>query len=98
MNEREEKSDTCYLLIGGADGALDVTLLAAEGKVAALKIAPKTGFGGMIWLIIAQMLIGVPLEKTALDERIYKMIRSGLIPEELELEPLVKTLIKLGKT
>ncbi len=52
----------------------------------------------MIWQVVAQMLIDAPLEPTALNERISKMLKSGLIPEELELEPLVKTLVKLGKT
>ncbi len=98
MSETEERTDTCYLLIGGSDGALDVTLRAADGKIAALKIESKTGFGGMIWQVVAQMLIDAPLEPTALNERISKMLKSGLIPEELELEPLVKTLVKLGKT
>ena len=92
------KRTTCYLLVGGSDGALDVTLRAAEGRVAALKIESQTGFGGMIWQVIAQMLIDAPLEPTALNDRIAKMLKSGLIPEELELEPLIKTLVKLGKT
>lgn len=94
----QARTETCYLLVGGADGALDVTLRAAEGKVAALKIESKTGFGGMIWQVVAQMLIDAPLETTALNERIAKMLKSGLIPEELELEPLVKTLVRLGNT
>ncbi len=94
----EFKTATCFLLVGGADGALDVTLRAADGKIAALKIESKTGFGGMIWRIVAQMLLDAPLTTEALNERIAKMSKSGLIPEELELDPLVKTLVRLGET
>lgn len=94
----EAKTATCFLLIGGADGALDVTLRAADGKIAALQLESKTGFGGMIWQVVAQMLLDAPLTTEALNARIAKMSKSGLIPEELELEPLVKTLVRLGKT
>ncbi len=93
----EFKTATCFLLVGGADGALDVTLRAADGKIATLKIESKTGFGGMIWRIVAQMLLDAPLTTEALNERIAKMSKSGLIPEELELDPLVKTLVRLGE-
>ena len=77
---------------------MDVTLRAADGKIAALKIESKTGFGGVIWRVVAQMLMDAPLEEGALKQRIAKLSESGLIPEELELEPLTKTLIRLGRT
>ncbi|MBI4786400.1 MAG: hypothetical protein HY782_05070 [Chloroflexi bacterium] len=93
----ELKTTTCYLLVGGADGALDVALRASDGKIAELSIASKSGFGGMIWQIVAQMLTGAPLETDALNERIARMAKSGLLPEELNLDPLVKTLVKLGR-
>ena len=96
MSTPEERTDTCYLLVGGSDGVLNVTLRADDGKVAALQIESKTGFGGMIWRVVAQMLIDAPLTTEALNERIAKMIKSGLIPEELELSPLVKLLVRLG--
>lgn len=98
MSAQEERTDTCYLLVGGADGALGIKLRAADGKVAALDIESTTGFGGMIWRVVAQMLLDAPLTAEALNERISKMSRSGLIPEELELEPLVRTLVRLGNT
>ena len=98
MSTPEERTDTCYLLVGGSDGALNVTLRAAGGKVAALEIESKTGFGGMLWRVVAQMLIDAPLTTEALNERVAKMTRAGLIPEELELEPLVKTLVRLGNS
>lgn len=51
----------------------------------------------MIWQVVAQMLMDAPLEAEPLNERIARMTESGLLPEELNLDPLVKTLIKLGK-
>ena len=93
----ELKTTTCYLLIGGADGALHVGLRASDGKIAELSIASKTGFGGMIWQVVAQMLKDAPLETEALNERIARMAKSGLLPEELNLDPLVRTLVKLGR-
>ncbi len=91
------KTATCYLLVGGADGALDVALRASEGRIAELSIASHSGFGGMIWGVVAQMLSDAPLQIEALNERIMRMAQSGLLPEELNLDPLVKTLIRLGK-
>ncbi len=91
------KTATCYLLVGGADGALDVALRASEGRIAELIIASRSGFGGMIWGVVAQMLSDAPLQIEALNERITRMAQSGLLPEELNLDPLVKTLIRLGK-
>ncbi len=93
----EIKHETCYLLVGGADGALDVALRADEGRIAELIIHAKTGFGGMIWKMVAQMLGGAPLAEAELRERIERMRRSGLLPDELNLEPLVSTLIRMGK-
>ncbi len=90
------KTATCYLLVGGADGALDVALRANAGRIAELSIASRSGFGGMIWQVVAQMLSDAPLEADALNERIARMGQSGLLPEELNLTPLVKMLIRLG--
>ncbi len=87
---------TCYLLVGGADGALDVSLQARDGRIDQLSIVAPSGFGGMIWHVVAQMLVDAPLEREALRARITRMTESGLLPEELNLEPLVKTLVKLG--
>ncbi len=93
----ETKHETCYLLLGGADGALNLTLRADEGRIVALTIESKSGFGGMIWQIISQMLTGAPVVKEELQARIERMHRSGLLPDELNLEPLVSTLIRMGK-
>ncbi|MDE3091081.1 MAG: hypothetical protein KGJ80_17035 [Chloroflexota bacterium] len=93
----EFKSATCYLLLGGADGALDVTLRSEEGKIAELNIQSKSGFGGMVWELLAKMLVGAPLEKTALNQRITQMTATGLLPNELNLHPLVNALVNLGK-
>ncbi len=91
------KTATCYLLVGGADGALDVSLDASNGRIVELDLNAPSGFGGMIWRIVAQMLGDAPLEAEALNERIARMTKSGLLPEELNLDPLVRTLVKLGK-
>ncbi len=94
MMSSDLKTTTCYLLIGGADGALDVGLRAQDGKIAELTIQAPSGFGGMIWDIVAQMLVGASLNRQALDERVARLTRSGLIPEELNLDPLVKALLR----
>ncbi len=91
------RTATCYLLVGGADGALEVALRTSEGRIAELSIASRSGFGGMIWQVVAQMLTGAPLEANALNESIARMMQSGLLPEELYLDPLVKTLVRLGQ-
>ncbi len=51
----------------------------------------------MIWQIVAQMLVDAPLTPDALHERIARLTKSGLLPEELNLDPLVKRLIELGR-
>ncbi len=91
------RTAACYLLVGGADGALDVALRENGGRIAELSIVSRSGFGGMIWQVVAQMLTGAPLEADALNGRIARMMQSGLLPEELNLDPLVKTLVRLGK-
>ncbi len=93
----EAKTTTCYLLVGGADGALNVSMRPSAGRIAELAITAPSGFGGMIWAIVAQMLIDAPLETEALNERIARMTRSGLLPEELNLDPLIRTLVRLGQ-
>ncbi len=70
---------------------------ASAGRIAELTISAPAGFGGMIWAIVAQMLIDAPLETDALNERLARLTRSGLLPEELNLDPLVKTLVRLGQ-
>ncbi len=93
----QTKKTTCYLLVGGADGALDISLRASQGRIAELEIASNTGFGGWIWKVVAQMLIDTPLETEALNEQIARMGRAGLVPEELNLQPLVQALVRLGQ-
>lgn len=91
------KTATCYLLVGGADGELDVALRAQDGRIAELTLTAPSGFGGMIWQIVAQMLLDTPLQTAALHERIARLTNSGLLPEELNLDPLVKRLVELSK-
>ncbi len=98
MSIEAAQKANCYLLIGGADGMLEVGLRASEGRIAELEIAAPSGFGGMIWSIVAQMLTDAPLQAEALNERIARMARSGLLPEELNLDPLVKTIVRLGQS
>ena len=95
MPEETHKA-TCYLLVGGADGALDVSLRASNGRIAQLGIIAPSGFGGMIWQVVSQMLIDAPLQPDALQARVVRMTQSGLLPEELNLDPLIKTLLKLA--
>jgi hypothetical protein len=92
------KTATCYLLVGGADGALDVALRAQDGRIAELTLTAPSGFGGMIWQVVAQMLVDAPLETEALNTRIVRLANSGLLPEELNLDPLVKRLVELAKS
>ncbi len=94
----DTKTATCYLLVGGADGALDVALRVQDGKIAELTIRAPSGFGGMIWQIVAQMLVDAPLETEALNTRIARLTKSGLLPEEINLDPLVKRLVDLAKS
>src|SRR5512142_545412 len=63
---QETRKATCYLLVGGADGALDVSLQARDGRIGLLSISAPSGFGGMIWKVVAQMLADAPLERDAL--------------------------------
>jgi lipoate-protein ligase A len=87
----------CYLLIGGSDGVLDVSARVRGQAIDALAIEAHGGFGGRIWDMLASMLVGLPLEQDGINERIERFQRSGLIPEEINLEPLVKTIAKFGK-
>ncbi len=96
MGTDQTRTATCYLLVGGADGRLEVGLDLNEDRVAGLTITAPSGFGGMIWPIVAQMLVDAPLEIEALNERVARMTRAGLLPEELNLDPLVKTIVNLG--
>jgi hypothetical protein len=97
MSDAEIKTTTCYLLIGDANGALDVAMRAQNGKITELSIQPQSGFGEMVWRIVAQMLIDAPLEFHALKERAEQMHTAKLIPDELDLTPLVRALVNLGK-
>ncbi len=92
------KTARCYLLVGGADGALDVAVRVQDGRIAELTLKAPSGFGGMIWPIVAQMLVDAPLEPESLRERIARLTNSGLLPDEINLDPLVKRLVEMANS
>ncbi len=92
----ETRQATCYLLLGGSDGMLLVTARLAGGVIEALAIEAPSGFGGPVWAALAASFVGLPLVRSELLARIARFQRAGLIPEELDLEPLVTTILKFG--
>lgn len=88
---------TCYLLIGGGDGMLVVSAGLRDERIAALTVEAEGGFGGPVWAALASSLVGLPLEREAIVERITRFHRAGVIPEELDLEPFIKTLLRFGR-
>lgn len=89
--------ETCYLLIGGSEGKLSISARLKGKIIDAIAIEAIGGFGGRIWDIVASALVGFPAEYEAVKSPLERFQRSGLIPEEINLEPLVKTMAKLGK-
>lgn len=87
---------TCYLLLGGSDGMLTIGAAVHNSQIETLTIEAQGGFGGPVWEALASSLVGSPLNREAIQEPITRFQRAGLIPEELDLEPLVKTLLKFG--
>jgi lipoate---protein ligase len=87
---------TCYLLIGGSEGGLSVSARVRGQTIDAIAIEPQGGFSGRIWEVVASALVGLPMEYEAVKAPIERLQRAGLIPEEINLEPLVKTIVKLG--
>jgi hypothetical protein len=87
----------CYLLVGASQGELRVTARVRNGIVDALEIQAQDGFGGFIWDAIASALVGVALQPAPIRERLAPFERAGLIPHEINLAPLVSTLVKMGK-
>jgi lipoate---protein ligase len=88
---------TCYLLIGGSEGALHISARLHDDVIDGLVIEPQGGFGGRVWEFVASGLVGAPVEADALRARLARFQNAGLIPEEINLEPLVKTMAKFGK-
>lgn len=84
----------CYLLLGGSDGMLTVHASVAGGLIESLAIEAQGGFGGPIWAALAASLAGARNERDVIESRIARFQRAGIIPEELDLEPLVKTVLK----
>jgi lipoate-protein ligase A len=89
-------ADSCYLLIGGSDGLLTVSARLRHGRVDALDITAQNGFGGPVWGALASSMLGMPFERASIEARIGRFQDAGLIPAELNLEPMVKVLLKFG--
>ncbi len=87
----------CYLFIGGSEGALDVSARVHGEIIDGLTIEARGGFGGRVWEMLASALVGLPLDFGVINDRIVRFQRSGLVPEEINLEPLAKTIAKFGK-
>lgn len=90
-------NELCYLLVGGSDGALDVSARVHSHKIDGLAIEAPGGFGGRVWEMLASALVGLPAEFEVINDRIFRFQRSGLVPEEINLEPLARTIAKFGK-
>ena len=88
---------TCYLLIGGSEGELNISARVHGQMLDAIAIEPQGGFGGRIWEVVASALVGVPMEYETVKAPIDRFQKAGLIPEEINIEPLIKTIVKLGK-
>lgn len=87
---------TCYLLIGGSEGQLSVSARVRQKRIDDITIQPIGGFGGRIWQIIANALVGLPLEYGAVKAPLDRFQRAGLVPEEIDLDPLAKSISKLA--
>ncbi|MBI5301041.1 MAG: hypothetical protein HY868_02810 [Chloroflexi bacterium] len=87
---------TCYLLLGASDGALDISLDVDAERIAALTITPRGGFGGMVWDVLAESFVGLPLDVHALNDVVARYRDAGLVPHELDLRPLVKAIVNLA--
>jgi lipoate-protein ligase A len=87
----------CYLLIGGSQGELNVSARVRDQAIDAIAIEPEGGFGGRIWEVIASALVGLPIKAEAIRVPLERFQNAGLIPEEINLEPLIKTIAKFDK-
>jgi hypothetical protein len=87
---------TCYLLLGGSEGMLTINAAVNQGLIESLTIEAQGGFGGPVWAALAKSLAGVSRARDPIEASIGRFQRAGLIPEELDLEPLVKTMLKFG--
>lgn len=87
---------SCYLLIGGSEGKLNVSIRRRGSLIDAIVIEPESGFGGRIWDVVGSALVGLPMEHQRIQAPIERFVRAGLIPEEVNLDPLVKTIVKIG--
>jgi lipoate-protein ligase A len=87
----------CFLLIGGSEGELSISARLHRTTIDAIAIVPRGGFGGRIWEVVASALLGRAVEYESIKAPLGRFQRSGLIPEEINLEPLIKTIAKFGK-
>lgn len=88
---------TCYLLVGGGQGELTVTARVSDKLIDAITIVPAEGFGGRIWDILGSALVGLSLEPASIQAAFERFQTSGLIPEEINLGPLIRTIVKFGR-
>jgi lipoate---protein ligase len=88
---------TCYLLVGGSQGELKVSARLRELVIDDIAIEPEGGFGGRIWDIIASALVGVPVRLETVRAPLERFQNAGLIPEEINLEPLIRTIVRFGR-
>ncbi|MBI4674340.1 MAG: hypothetical protein HY741_22075 [Chloroflexi bacterium] len=87
--------DACYVLVGGSDGLIHITARLKDNIIDALVLEPQGAFGGWVWSMLADAFVGLPLERNLLMELIDRYQKAGIIPSEVQLQPLVTTLVKL---
>lgn len=86
---------SCYVLVGGSDGLVKITARVKNNLIEALTLEPQGEFGGWIWQVLGDSFVGMPLERAALSELLQRYHNAGIIPNEVRLQPLVTTLVKL---
>lgn len=86
---------SCYVLVGGSDGLLKIKARVKDNVLEALTLEPQGEFGGMVWQVLGDSFVGLPLERAALMGLIERYHYAGMIPNEVRLQALVTTLLKL---
>lgn len=86
---------SCYVLVGGSDGLVKITARVKDNALEALALEPQGEFGGMVWQALGDSFVGLPLERAALAGLIERYQNAGIIPNEVRLQSLVTTLLRL---
>ncbi len=86
---------SCYVLVGGSDGLVNITARTKHNVIDALVLEPRDTFGGWVWSVLADSFVGLPLERDALMGLIDRYINGGIVPREVHLQPIVTTLVKM---